>query len=482
MTKKRLETSYTQLPDVFFSYCKPDQAPSPKVFIVNHKLAEMMGMNLQSTSSETLAAWFSGHEWPGSSQPLAQAYAGHQFGHFTMLGDGRAHLVREHVWPDGQRCDIAFKGSGRTPYARGGDGKAVLGPMLREYIISEAMHHLGVPTTRSLAVVTTGEQIMRDKMRPGAMLTRVADSHIRIGTFSFAAQQKNVESIQALLDYTVVRHFPQHVNSSQKALDCIESLMHKQADLMVHWMRVGFIHGVMNTDNVTLSGQTIDYGPCAFMDRYHPGTVFSSIDHMGRYAFSNQPGITHWNLAQFTASLLPLIHQHPEQAWAMGQEVLKPFQLIYENKWLAMMRSKLGLYGVQIEDEELVKDLLAWMQSQALDYTNTFLDLSSMKTPFSGDYRQDAFKAWYKRWQGRLNKNNKPLEQAYALMKCHNPAIIPRNHKVEQAIEAACRGDHQPTYDLLEALERPYDNRPLLKPYQKLPKPDEVVLQTFCGT
>jgi uncharacterized protein YdiU (UPF0061 family) len=344
------------------------------------------------------------------------------------------------------------------------------------------MQALGVPTTRSLAVVTTGEDVLRETMLPGAILTRVASSHIRVGTFEFAAAQGDKTMVETLLDYTINRHDPDLDGADNKACACLERVMERQADLIVHWMRVGFIHGVMNTDNMTISGETIDYGPCAFMDAYDPNTVFSSIDQMGRYAYANQPVIAQWNIARLAEALLPLIDADMDKAVDKAEKAVNRFPALYKTKWLAMMRAKLGLFGTQDGDEKLISDLLGWMQHNHADWTNTFRDLSMREKPAGQPYDTKPFTAWYERWQARLGQNTKPLKSSLCLMKNTNPAIIPRNHKVEEALEAATAGNLQPFHDLLAALKEPYKDSAALTPYQSPPSPSQRVYQTFCGT
>ncbi len=480
------DTTQTSLPHVlphtFFTQLSPEPVPSPKTVIVNHALATDLGLDFSLMSHEAQAELFSGNQLPKGATPFSQAYAGHQFGYFTMLGDGRAHIWGEHITPTGARYDLQFKGSGRTPYSRNGDGKAALAPMLREYLISEAIHHLGIPTTRSLAVVTTGEKVIRDAILQGAILTRVASSHLRVGTFEYAARLPDKTAINALLDYSCKRHYPELLTHQNKALALIEAVMERQAELIVNWMRVGFIHGVMNTDNMTLSGQTIDYGPCAFMDHYHPKTVFSSIDHGGRYAYANQPYIAQWNLARFAETLIPLIDSDENKALKLAEQAIESFSDLYYQKWLSMMRSKLGLFGMEEGDEKLITDLLNWMQENEADYTNSFRDLSQKTMPTNALYQQSTFKNWYKRWQDRLEKDGKLSAASLKLMKQVNPAIIPRNHIVEQALEAANEGDFQPFMDLVKILQTPYQDRNSLKPYQTPPQPSERIYETFCGT
>ena len=476
------DNTYIHLPKAFYTELSPVPVRKPEIVIFNAPLATDMGLDFSGISADIKAALFSGNIMPEGSEPLAQAYAGHQFGHFTMLGDGRAIVWGEHITPSGQRLDIQFKGSGPTPYSRGADGRAVLGPMLREYIISEAMHALNIPTTRSLAVVTNGEKVYRETGLPGAILTRIASSHIRVGTFEYAALQQDKGIIQTLVDYTIDRHYPWIKEEQNKTLSLLKAVMEKQANLITHWMRVGFIHGVMNTDNMTLSGETIDYGPCAFMDSYDPRTVFSSIDHMGRYAYANQPDIAQWNLARLAETMLPLLDDEIEKAADTTEEAVNGFGALYKDKWLSMMRAKLGLFGARAEDESLITDLLDWMQRAGADYTNTFRHLTEEKPPQDKPYNDRTFKEWYTRWQVQLAKNTKPLKSSLSLMRANNPAVIPRNQKVEQVLDAATNGDLKPLKDLLTALQEPYKYRSNLKPYHSPPKKEERVYQTFCGT
>lgn len=476
-----LESTYCKLPDVFFSKLSPTPVRQPELLIFNDKLAEQIGLNVSVMNEAERAQLLSGNLVPDGIEPFAQAYAGHQFGNFTMLGDGRAILLGEHLTPSGQRLDLQFKGSGRTPYSRGGDGRAALGPMLREYVISEAMHALGIPTTRSLAVVATGETVYRENELPGAILTRIASSHLRVGTFEFASLHEDKAFTQALLDYLINRHFPTIKEKENLALAMLEAVIEQQADLITHWMRVGFIHGVMNTDNMALSGETIDYGPCAFMDVFAPETVFSSIDHKGRYAYAKQPFIAQWNLARLAESLLPLMHDEREDAIGMAENSLNAFEQVYKAKWLAMMGSKLGLAEAKKEDENLITGLLDWMHANQADFTNTFRDLSQEEIPDGELYATESFRAWHNRWHARLGEEQE-FESSLALRKSVNPAVIPRNHKVEEALQAGEEGDLKPFHELLKALQKPYEDGQHLKPYQAPPKPEEKVLQTFCGT
>ncbi|MDC3335712.1 YdiU family protein [Opitutales bacterium] len=478
----QLESTYTKLPQVLFSKLSPSPVRQPGVVLFNEKLANEIGLNLSDMSKEVRADLFAGNFVPEGTEPFAQAYAGHQFGNFTMLGDGRAIVLGEHLTPSGQRLDLQLKGSGRTSYSRGGDGRAALGPMLREYIISEAMHALGIPTTRSLAVVTTGEKVYRETELPGAILTRIAGSHIRVGTFEFTSLQEDKQVTQALLDYLIDRHFPEIKEKENQPFALLEAVIHQQAELITHWMRVGFIHGVMNTDNMALSGETIDYGPCAFMDTFAPDTVFSSIDHKGRYAYANQPYIAQWNLARLAESLLPLMDGKKEEIIASAEDLLNSFEQIYKSKWLSMMGSKLGFAETGQEDEKLITELLDWMHKNSADFTNTFLNLCKEEIPDGALYASESFQSWHVRWQDRLKKEEQGLETSFALMRSVNPAVIPRNHKVEEALQAGEAGNFKPFHDLLHAVEKPYMNGDHLLPYQAPPQPGEKVLQTFCGT
>jgi uncharacterized protein YdiU (UPF0061 family) len=475
------DNTYGDLPKEFHAKLSPVQVTKPEMVLLNLPLANEMGLDFSRSSVDSQAILFAGNTIPDGAEPLAQAYAGHQFGHFTMLGDGRAILLGEHITPSGQRLDVQFKGSGRTPYSRGGDGRAALGPMLREYVISEAMHALGISTTRSLAVVTTGEKVLRETELPGAILTRLAASHIRVGTFQYAALQQDNDLMETLVDYVIARHFPSIEKGPKKTLALLEAVIGRQAELITDWMRVGFIHGVMNTDNMALSGETIDYGPCAFMDDFDPRTVFSSIDHKGRYAYANQPNIAQWNLARLAECLLPLLDEDAEKAMAMAEEALRGFDSLFQQKWLSMMGSKLGLNETTKEDENLITDLLDLMHENGSDFTNTFLDLSKEELSDGKLYGTENFQAWHTRWQERLGEEE-DLESSLALRKSVNPAVIPRNHKVEEALQAGEEGDFEPFHDLLSALENPYVDGDHLTPYQSPPKPEEKVLETFCGT
>lgn len=392
----RFNNTYTRLPEMLFAPAMPAKVRDPQLVLLNHPLAAELGLHLEVLSTIDAACLFAGQMLPAGSQPIAQAYAGHQFGGFTMLGDGRAILLGEHRTPAGQLVDIQFKGSGQTPFSRRGDGRAALGPMLREYLISEAMAALGIATTRSLAVVTTGEPVYRQTVQRGAVLTRVAASHLRVGTFQYVAARQDVAHLQTLADYAIARHYPEVASVPQKYLAFFRAVADRQAKLVAQWQLVGFIHGVMNTDNMAISGETIDYGPCAFMNTYDPATVFSSIDHGGRYAYGNQPRIAQWNLARFAETLLPLLDPQRERAIALASEVLEAYPGLYEQYWLAGMRRKLGLQTSDAEDQELIQSLLDWMQRTQADFTNTFRDLAEEDLP-GGNFEEPEFVAWHAR-------------------------------------------------------------------------------------
>ncbi len=479
----RLEATYTRLPQPFYTWLSPTPVRSPRVVLLNLQLMDEMGLPLESWKPAEVAELLSGNRLPPGVRSFAQAYAGHQFGHFTILGDGRAHVLGEWVTPSARRLDLQLKGSGQTPYSRGGDGRAALGPMLREYLVSEAMHALGIPTTRSLAVVSTGEEVLRETPLPGAILSRMASSHIRVGTFQYAALFPTSDHVGVLLDYTLQRHMPELLQAENRALAFLEAVVDRQAELVAHWLRVGFIHGVMNSDNCAVSGETIDYGPCAFLDAYHPDQVFSSIDRGGRYAFMNQPRLTQWNLARLAETLLPLLDPSPDGALAIATRVVESFDPLFAKRWRSMTRSKLGLAGEEADDPDLFEDLLAWMAAHQADYTNTFLALNRGEPLPDGLDSDPAFQAWKTRWEQRRARNVAPPDSTDLKMRAANPVLIPRNHKVEEALQAATRqGDLEPFLALLQALSRPYQDRPGIQPFQAPPRPAERVRQTFCGT
>ena len=474
------DNSYSRLSDAFKEHIKPVAVKNPELIIINESLAKELDLDLTKINKDKLSSLFTGNTLPEGSNTIAQAYAGHQFGHFTMLGDGRAILIGEHITSSNKRYDIQLKGSGKTSFSRNGDGRAALGPMLREYIVSEAMHNLNIPSTRSLAVAKTGEKIMRDTLLEGAILTRVALSHIRVGTFQYIAARDKKDELELLLNYVINRHYPKLVNSKNKAMDLLIDLMNKQIDLVVNWMRVGFIHGVMNTDNMSISGETIDYGPCAFMDTYDPKTVFSSIDHMGRYAYCNQPIITKWNLSRFAECLIPMIDKNQKKAIEIATEIINTFEKKYEEKWLEMMRKKLGLIGNHSIDKTLILDLLTWMHQKKVDYTNTFCHLMKFKVQ-EEDFQDRVFKDWKKRWNERLIINNSSNEKSIALMRTVNPLVIPRNDKVEETLDLANKNNFKMLFEFLEILKTPYIEKKNTYKYQ-IPNENNKEYKTFCGT
>ena len=478
----RFDNTYSKLPEYFISNTSPIPVKSPELIILNDNLAKELGLNFSLIDKKDLSKLFSGNSLPEGSKAISQAYAGHQFGHFTMLGDGRAVLMGEHISKNNERFDIQFKGSGKTPFSRNGDGRAALGPMLREYIISEAMHALNIPTTRSLAVVKTGEDVMRENRLQGAILTRVASSHLRVGTFQFIAARKSENELKTLINYTINRHYPNIKQSKNQALEFLKVMIKQQTNLVINWMRVGFIHGVMNTDNMAISGETIDYGPCAFMDTYDPQTVFSSIDQFGRYSYSNQPNITKWNLARFAECLIPLIDPNKDKAIEIATETINNFDKNYEIKWINMMRDKLGLFGQDPKDPVLILDLLTWMHKNKADYTNTFCVLMNENVQKNKIYEDENFIIWKKRWEERLKLNNNNPEKFLKLMRSVNPLIIPRNHKVEEALEAANNNDLSPLIKLIKILEKPYDKQQENIDYQSPAPLGNKKYQTFCGT
>lgn len=478
----RFDNTYSRLPEVLFAPAEPAKVQAPRVSILNQGLADELGLNLSAMSPEATAALFAGQDLPSGSRPIAQAYAGHQFGGFTMLGDGRAILLGEHRIASGRLVDIQLKGAGPTRFSRGGDGRAALGPMLREYIISEAMFALGIPTTRSLAVVTTGEPVYRASVLRGAILTRVAASHLRVGTFEYLAARGDELTLRMLADYAIDRHYPELVDARRKYLEFFRAVMNRQASLIAQWQLVGFIHGVMNTDNMAISGETIDYGPCAFMNTYRPETVFSSIDDAGRYAYGNQPAIGQWNLARFAQTMLPLLDSERDDAIAVASEALGDYPALFERYWLAGVRKKMGLSTEEAGDVELIQSLLDWMQKSRADFTNTFRDLSLQVPPAGERYRSSDFLGWYSRWQLRLSRERQLNAAPYALMRTVNPAVIPRNHRVEEALSAA--EDHDDLsllHRLLAALASPYQEVASSAQYQS-PPPDDGNYRTFCGT
>tara|TARA_Y100001970_G_C14235237_1_gene861405 strand:- start:2125 stop:3576 length:1452 start_codon:yes stop_codon:yes gene_type:complete len=473
--------TYFDLSSSFKEDVNPIPVKDPELVLLNKNLASELNLDFSKVNNKELSEIFSGNSLPEGSNSIAQAYAGHQFGHFTMLGDGRAVLLGEHISKSNKKYDIQFKGSGKTAFSRSGDGRAALSPMLREYIISEAMYYLNIPTTRSLAVVKTGEDVIREKILKGAILTRVASSHIRVGTFQYVAARQNIEELKILLNYTIDRHYSKIKNSKNPALDLLYQIIERQCDLVVNWMRVGFVHGVMNTDNMTVSGETIDYGPCAFMDIYDPKTVFSSIDKMGRYAYCNQPIITKWNLSRFAECLIPCIDKDKNRSIELATEAINLFEKKYEEKWMTMMKNKLGIFGSDKNDKILILDLLTWMHEKKADYTNTFCYLMDQDSKKNEIFNDKNFLNWKNRWRERLFKNNNSFEKSVKLMKDNNPLVIPRNHKIEEALEAAEQNDFKLIFKILEILNKPYTKQKNIENYQD-PSISSKKYQTFCGT
>ncbi len=467
------DNSYARLPGTMHVGVFPTPVSAPKLIKVNEPLARELGIDPAGLTAEMAV----GNVLPLGATPIAQAYAGHQFGNFVpQLGDGRAILLGEVVDVNGKRRDIQLKGSGPTPFSRRGDGRAALGPVLREYLVSEAMHALGIPTTRALMAATTGERVYREEVLPGAVLTRVAASHIRVGTFQFFAVRQDFESLQALIEHVIARHYPALADSENKALALLDAVMEAQASLVARWVQVGFIHGVMNTDNTSISGETIDYGPCAFMDAYDPGTVFSSIDTHGRYAYGNQAPIAQWNLARLAETLLPFLHGERDEAIRIATERIEAFPAIYTRHWLDGFRKKIGLASEEDGDLDLIQSLLDSMQLARADYTITFRALSNGGEP-------DELAEWLPNWRERLTRDPQPPEQRQALMRSANPAYIPRNHRVEAMIQAAVeRSDYEPFEELLRVLMKPCEEQPGAESYAEAPGETEKVYRTFCGT
>ncbi|MFC6113654.1 protein adenylyltransferase SelO [Sporosarcina thermotolerans] len=475
------DNSYAQLPNEFYAETLPEPSSSPELVILNYPLAASLGLNERALEGEDGLAVFAGNKIPEGAQPIAQAYAGHQFGHFTMLGDGRAVLLGEQITPSGKRVDIQLKGSGRTPFSRGGDGRAALGPMLREFIISEAMHALRIPTTRSLSVVVTGDPVHREETLEGAVMTRIAASHLRVGTFQYAAARQVIADLRALADYAIERHYPEVSGDANRYESLLQKVIDRQASLIAKWQLAGFIHGVMNTDNMTISGETIDYGPCAFMDAYDPATVFSSIDRQGRYAYGNQPGIAEWNLARFAETLIPLLHDDQEEGIKIAEQVLSGFGKLYHSYWLSGMRSKLGLFNEEEQDVKLARDLLQLMKTNHADYTNTFRALTNDRLEELPMCKTSGFDEWLERYQDRLSRQSQSDEECKQLMRDNNPAVIPRNHRVEEAMDAAIEGDFSVMERLLEVLADPYAYTAEQAEYTA-PSTSTTPYQTFCGT
>jgi len=486
------DNSYAQLPELFYTRTLPVPVSKPGLIRVNTRLAEFLGFNPDWLNSETGVEFASGNFIPEGADPIATVYAGHQFGGWNpQLGDGRAVLLGEVIANDGHRYDIQLKGSGRTPYSRGGDGRAPLGPVLREYLVSEAMAVLGVPTSRTLAAATTGEWVFRERRQPGAVLARVASSHIRIGTIQYFASKKDLDSVRILVDHVIQRHYPQAAGAANPVRALLDGVVARQAGLIARWQSLGFIHGVMNTDNMLLSGETIDYGPCAFMDEYDPATVFSSIDHDGRYAYQNQPHIAHWNLAMLAQVLLPLLDDDADKAMASGQAAIDAFPDLHMTEYYHLMRKKLGLSQSETDDKLLIQDLLTLMSENKTDFTLTFRRLSDITDPhghISDDVSElfelpEAFNPWLDRWQKRLSNEQQSNTERQADMYLANPVFIARNHLVEEAIESAVGNqDLEPFHTLVDIVSKPFEFKKSLARYALPPRPEQVVRQTFCGT
>ena len=486
------DNSYARLPERFFARLPPTPVAEPRLVRLNESLAVHLGLSPARLSTAEGIEVLSGTRVPEGAEPLAMAYAGFQFGSWVpQLGDGRAILLGELIDRDGVRRDVQLKGAGPTPFSRNGDGRAGLGPVLREYIISEAMAALGIATTRALAAVTTGERIVRETYQPGAVLTRVAQSHIRVGTFQFFAGRRDEQAIRILADHVIARHYPEASQAENPIAALLGLVIERQAELVARWQLVGFIHGVMNTDNMSVAGETIDYGPCAFMDSYHPDTVYSSIDHRGRYAFGNQPSIAQWNLGGLANALLPLIADDPDVAVALATELIQTFPDRFEHFYRAGFQRKLGLTDVRDDDVALARDLLTRMAENAADFTLTFRRLSDLvgQSPqndelVSGLFEDPAvFDEWAVRWRHRLASEGRSSEVCRSDMRSVNPAFIPRNHRVEEVIKAAVEeGDLEPFEQLIEVLASPYDDQPSQERYAVPPRPNQIVRQTFCGT
>jgi serine/tyrosine/threonine adenylyltransferase len=484
------QNTYAALPANFFARVAPTPVAAPRLIRLNRALAVQLGLDPDRLASPEGAEILAGKRLPDGADPIAMAYAGHQFGHFVpQLGDGRAILLGEVIDQDGVRRDIQLKGSGPTPFSRRGDGRAALGPVLREYIVSEAMFALGIPTTRSLAAVTSGERVQRETMLPGAVLTRVASSHIRVGTFQFFAARGDSDGVRQLADHVIARHYPDVANADRPYQALLGGVVARQADLVARWLLVGFIHGVMNTDNCSIAGETIDYGPCAFMDEYNPAQVFSSIDELGRYAYANQPRIALWNLTRLAECLLPLFSDGTDKAVEQAQSILGEFAEKFSAAYQAGLRRKIGLFTARDGDEALVQDLLDAMAKNQADFTLTFRRLSEAAGDSAGDTARDqftdpaAYDEWAARWRQRLSDEPQSASERQTAMRAVNPAFIPRNHRVEAVIQAAMKNDdYAPFEELLTVLAKPFEDQPAHAAYMEPPLPEQRVLQTFCGT
>ena len=471
------DNSYYKLPKSFREEVEPVPVKKPELVIFNEKLASNLGLDFSNLNKNEISNILSGNDLPRGSNSIAQAYAGHQFGNFTMLGDGRAVLIGEHISRSQERFDIQFKGSGKTSFSRGGDGRAALGPMLREYIISEAMHGLKIPTTRSLAVVKTGETVIREEKLPGAILTRVASSHIRVGTFQYIAARDNINDLKTLTNYVINRHYSYLENKKNKYLELFKEVVKKQIQLVVNWIRVGFVHGVMNTDNMLISGESIDYGPCAFINSYNPEKVFSSIDQFGRYAFLNQPKITKWNLIRFAECLIPLFDSNEKKSIDLASEIIDDYENQYEREQYRMMKCKLGLIDEDKEDKEIISSLLNIMKTNKYDYTNTFCYLMDMKNFDFNKFENLEFLKWKEKWTKRtISQKKKSLD----LMRKNNPIVIPRNHLIEKILEMASNDNFDQLNKFIKNIQNPYRFSDDKVYYQE--GPDDSNYRNFCGT
>jgi serine/tyrosine/threonine adenylyltransferase len=477
--------SYAQLNEKLFTPTNPTHVKLPNLLMLNNNLAKEMGLHLNKNNGDFIAKIFSGNEILNGSEPIAQAYAGHQFGGFNMLGDGRAILLGEHITPNKTRLDVQLKGSGPTLYSRRGDGRATLRAMLREYLISETMHGLKIPTSRSLAIITTGENVYRETINEGAVLTRIASSHIRVGTFEYISNYLPVETLKNFTDYTINRHYDHLINSENKPLELLKAVMESQIKLIVQWMQVGFIHGVMNTDNMSIAGETFDYGPCAFLNDYNVKTAFSAIDTNGRYAFGNQPNMAYFNLSCLASALLPVIHYDTKEAIKLAEKILHKFPETYAEQWTKMMCAKIGLAPLfnNIEIRQLVNELLKWMKENKADYTNTFFALTYNSFNLNEQYKSQSFVAWKQKWETLLENNNITLQEAQANMMEVNPAFIARNHNVEKALDDICNSkDFSLFNEMLIVLNTPFKHDLNYPHLQTLPIESDADYQTFCGT
>lgn len=479
------DNSYAKLSNTLFMQTLPTKVLLPNILFLNNRLLEEMGLDRTEMELEEWAEYLSGNKILSGANPIAQAYAGHQFGHFNKLGDGRAILLGEYITPDNKRMDIQLKGAGPTPYSRNGDGRASLRSMLREYLISEAMVGLGIPCTRSLAVTSSGEKVFREVVHEGAILTRIAASHIRVGTFEYVRNFLPLEELQQFTNYVIERHYPELKGADHPALELLQAVMLKQVDLVVHWMRVGFIHGVLNTDNVSIAGETFDLGPCAFMNSYSPTTVFSSIDSNGRYAFGKQAEITHWNMIRLAEALLPLIDSDTNSAIELAKGVLNSYPSLFDQQWTAMMGRKIGFDTTPSGDgfNSLIHQLLDWMEENQADYTLTFLEIEKERSEFSGIYQQASFLQWQEQWKRLLLENGQTTEKALNTMQQNNPCFIPRNHQVEEALDQLCFNDNRTLFEqILGVMASPYQEQDLNPELKYGPKGGDGEYKTYCGT